>query len=250
MTPRGRFLVFGLGAAGLAVLFAFAVAGLPPFGTADHPYRDLAVPAAVQHHTANVVSSVNFDQRALDTLGEEVILLGAVVGAAALLRPIRHEAARPAAPGGRVLDGVALASYLLLPITMVIGLDVVVHGHVTPGGGFQGGVVLATALHLLYLAGRYESLSRLRPLTWYVWTEGLGAAAFAGVGLAGLAAGGRFLANILPFGSFQNLLSAGTVPILNVATGAAVAGGAVVLLAQFLAQAIGTTERPDRGSTG
>ncbi|GIJ27204.1 hypothetical protein Vqi01_23660 [Micromonospora qiuiae] len=249
MSRRARLLVFALGAAGLAVMFAFAVAGMPPFGTSEHPYRDLAVPAALQHRTANVVSSVNFDQRALDTLGEEVILLSSVIGTAALLRPTRRESRRPATRGGRVSDSTTLLSYLLLPVTVLIGLDVVVHGHLTPGGGFQGGVVLATAVHLLYLAGRYESLQRLRPLSWYVWTEGLSAASFAVLGLVGLALGSGFLANIAPLGSFQSLLSAGTVPILNIVTGAAVAGGGVVLLAQFFAQAIGTTQLPTRRST-
>ncbi|MEU2610594.1 MnhB domain-containing protein [Micromonospora sp. NPDC007271] len=250
MNRRARLSVFGLGAAGLAVLFALALAGMPDFGTSDHPYRDLAVPAAVAHDTANVVSSVNFDQRALDTLGEEVILLSAVVGATALLRPTPHETQRPPAPGGRVLDGTILMAYLLLPLTTLIGLDVVVHGHLTPGGGFQGGVVLATALHLLYLAGRYESLARLRPLDWYVWVEGSSAASFAGIGLVGLGLGSGFLANVAPHGSFQNLLSAGTVPILNVVTGGAVAGGAVVLLAQFLNQALGTTPQAAQKSAG
>jgi multicomponent Na+:H+ antiporter subunit B len=56
------------------------------------------------------------------------------------------------------------------------------------------------------------------------------------VGLAGLAVAGSFLADVLPDGTFGQLLSAGTVPLLNGAVGVAVASGAVVLLAQFIQQ--------------
>ncbi|MFI6452719.1 MnhB domain-containing protein [Streptosporangium amethystogenes] len=246
MNRRTRLAVFALGAAGLALAFAFALAGMPPFGGGHHPYRDLAVPAALRHATANVVSSVNFDQRGLDTLGEESILLGSVVGAAALLRLGRKETERRARERGGPLDAVSFMSCLALPFTLLLGLDVVLHGHLTPGGGFQGGVVLATGLHLLYLAGHYGLLERLRPLAWYELTEGLSVAAFAGLGLAGLAMGGGFLANILPLGSARASLSAGTVPVLNIVTGCAVAGGAVVLLAGFLRQAVRVAERPGR----
>jgi multicomponent Na+:H+ antiporter subunit B len=240
MTGRRRLAVFAAGAAGLVLLFALAVADLPPFGAPQHPYRDLAVAAAVRHATANVVSAVTFDQRGLDTLGEEVILLGSVIGAAALLRPRSDEGRRQVADEGRQLTAVDLVSYLFRPLTLLIGLVLVVHGHLTPGGGFQGGIVLATGLHLLYLSEGYRSLEQLRPLAWYQAAEGLSTAAFAGLALAGMAAGTGVLANFLPHGQFQQLLSAGTVPVLNVVAGFAVGAGAVVLLAQFLTQAITT----------
>lgn len=243
MTARARGWVFGLGAAVLAVMFALAVAKLPPFGTRWHPYRDQAIAAAVQHATPNVVSAVTFDQRGLDTLGEEVILLGSVLGATALLRPKKDERRRPAADDGRQLTAVDVLAYVFRPITLLVGFDLIVHGHLTPGGGFQGGVVLASGLHLLYLAEGYAALERLRPLDWYQIVEGLSTAAFAGLAVAGMVAGAGVLANFLPAGQFQQLLSAGTVPLLNVVAGFAVGGGAVVLLSQFLAQALSTVEQ-------
>ncbi|GAA4216824.1 MnhB domain-containing protein [Actinocatenispora rupis] len=243
MTRTVRLVVFGLGGAALAVLFALALLRMPPFGTADHPYRDLAVAAAAAHQTGNAVSSVNFDVRGLDTLGEEIILLGSVVGAATLLRPARDESERREPRGGRVLDSTALLCWVLLAVTTLIGIDVVVHGHLTPGGGFQGGVVLATGLHLLYLAGSYPALRRLRPLSWYQWGEGVGAAGFAAIGVAGTVAGGAYLANVLPLGTLGHIASAGTVPLLSLAVGVAVTCGTVVLLAQFLTQELRITRR-------
>ncbi|MFF4777922.1 MnhB domain-containing protein [Microtetraspora fusca] len=167
-----------------------------------------------------------------------------MVGAAALLRPVERERERPEQAGGRLLDAIGFGCYLLLPMTLLIGLDVVAHGHLTPGGGFQGGVVLATGLHLVYLAERYRSLERLRPTAWYEFGEGAGTALFVAVGLAGLAAGRSFLANVLPFGTFRALLSAGTVPVLNIVVGCAVGTGAVVLLAHFLETEAALTRTP------
>jgi multicomponent Na+:H+ antiporter subunit B len=242
MTTRVRLIVFGSGAAVLAVLFALAVADLPPFGGDVHPYRDLAVAASLRRSSANVVSSLTFDLRGLDTLGEEVILLGSVVGAVALLRP-QHPGQRQVPDETRPLAAVGLLSYVFLPLTLLIGLDLLVHGHLTPGGGFQGGVVLATGLHLLYLADGYQALHRLRPLSWYAWAEGLTTAAFATFSIAGMLLGAGVLANFLPLGHVQQLLSAGSVPLLNVLVGVAVGAGAVVLLAQFLTQAMTTDEQ-------
>ena len=238
MTRRARLVLFLVGAGGVAALFLLAVLGMPEFGAAHHVYRDLAVHAAVLHRTANVVSSVNFDQRATDTFGEETILITSVVAAAVLLRPAEGETERRIPKTGRNLPGTRLLGYVLMPIMLVIGFDLVLHGHVTPGGGFQGGIVLATGLHLLYVAGSYPALDRLRPIAAFDVADSLGAATFAAVGLAGVAFAGSFATNIMPWGTFGQLFSAGTVPVLNVAVGLEVFGGMVVLLAKFLEQDI------------
>jgi multicomponent Na+:H+ antiporter subunit B len=239
MTRRARLVLFLVGAAAVGVLYVLAVTGLPAFGGAFHPYRDAAVAAAVAHATPNVVSAVNYDLRALDTLGEETILLGSVIGAVTLLRASAEERDRTeVAPGGRQLEAVRLAGYLLLPLTLLLGVDLVVHGHLTPGGGFQGGVVLGTAVHLLYLTGHYRALERVRPVPLLNVGEAVGAGGFAVVGLAGILAGGSFLANVLPLGTFGSLPAAGTVPVLNAAVGVAVGCGVVVLLAAFFEQAL------------
>jgi multicomponent Na+:H+ antiporter subunit B len=234
--------VFWLGAAGVGVLFVLAVLRMPEFGARTHPYRDLSQPAAISRSSPNIVSSINFDQRALDTLGEETILLGSVVGAASLLRPSPKEREQLDAEEGRVLEATKLLGYVLLPVILAVGVDVVTHGHLTPGGGFQGGVVLATGVHLLYVAGSYRMLRRLRPLSWYELAEAAAAGAFVVLGLVGLLLSGAFLFNVLPRGTLGDLFSSGTVFALNVAVGAEVASGVIVLLAQFLAQALSVRE--------
>jgi multicomponent Na+:H+ antiporter subunit B len=243
-----RWVVLGVGVAGVGVVLVLAFLGMPHFGSSHHPYRDLAVPAAVRHVTPNVVSSVNFDQRAVDTLGEETILFGSVLAVAALLRPARDEEVRPE-PGSLVpMQSTRMLGYVLMPTTLVIGINLVVHGHLTPGGGFQGGVVLATGLHLLYVAGRYRSMERLRPMSLIEISEAAGTAAFAALGFAGIGVSGSFLANILPLGSFGQLLSSGAVPLFNVGVGLAVASGCVVMLAKFFEQVFAVQKDGDGDS--
>ena len=249
MSRTTRLVVLGVGVLGFALLWLVAALAAPEVGGDVHPYRDAAVAAALAHATANVVSSVNFDQRAFDTLGEETILLASVVAAVALLRPAGDERVELPDRPPAVLPATRLAGWVLLPVTVLVGLDVVVHGHLTPGGGFQGGVVLATAVHLLYLAGSWGALQRLRPRVWGPVVEPLGSIGFVGVGLiglVGLGSGGGFLADVLPLGVLGGPLSAGTVVALNVAVGLGVGAGLVELLAAFLLQEVVITPESSR----
>jgi multicomponent Na+:H+ antiporter subunit B len=170
-----------------------------------------------------------------------------VIGAATLLRLGKHERHRRASTSDTALPSTRLLGYVLLPVALLLGLDVVAHGHLTPGGGFQGGVVLATGLHLSYVAGSYRALRRLRPLDWYTYADSLGAGGFVAIGCAGMLAGSAFLANVLPHGQFGALFSAGTVAVLSVAVGVEVAAGVVVLLAQFLEQAVAVSAEGEGG---
>ncbi|MFD9891627.1 MnhB domain-containing protein [Amycolatopsis sp. NPDC059027] len=238
MTRRIRTVLALLGVAGIATLLLAAFTRVPMPGGSGHLYRDLVLGPALEHATPNLVSSINFDLRALDTLGEETIVTAAVVGTLCLLAPSAAERRRIGTDHRPVLPAVKLAGYLLLPLTTLLGLDVVLHGHLTPGGGFQGGVVLATGWHLLYLAGDYPALSRLRPIGWCEYAEAAGTGFYVLTGLLGLGLAGSFLANFLPVGTFGSLLSTGTVPLLSLFIGAEVAAGLLVMLAQFLEQGL------------
>lgn len=247
MTRLTRLVVFACGAGIMALAFVLATLVMPHFGDAHHLYRDLSVHAAVRHHTANVVSAVNFDQRAIDTFGEESILIASVVGAAALLRPASDESERRIPDLGRTLESTRFVGYVLIPVTLMLGIDVVAHGGTTPGGGFQGGVILATGLHLLYVTGNYPALDRLRPVTPFEIADSVGAAGFAVIGLIGLAMTGGFLADFLAKGQFGQVLSTGTVQVLSAVVGVEVAGGIVVLLSSFFEQEITVHEIGDAG---
>lgn len=253
MSRQIRLVVFALSAAAFFVFFVAAARGLPGFGTSHHPYGARAIHAAVAARaTANTVSSVNFDQRAFDTLGEEFILFASVIGAVVLLRAEPEEAAdsgeSPRWRAPRVLAATRLFGYLMLPVTLLVGSYVVLHGQLSPGGGFQGGVVLGSAVHLLYLTGDYAALRAARPMDGYEIAESLGAGTFVLVGLVGLLGGAAFATNMLPYGTLRGLGSGGIVPLLNVAVGVAVGCGMVVLLAQFFRQDLELRVRGARGS--
>lgn len=245
MSPRGRLVLLGVGLTAFGAMLAVGILGLPAFGASVHPYRDLAVAGTFDHATANAVASINFDQRGFDTFGEETILFCAVVGVAALLRPVHRERRRTVSSGGIILESTGLLVYLLFPLTLVLGVDVVTHGAITPGGGFQGGIILATGLHLLYVGGRYRLLRQLRPVDWFEHGEAAGVVLFGAIGLAAAALGGRLFANVVPTGTLGDLVSAGTVPLFNLAVGIAVASSVVVLLASFLDQTLAIRSAPN-----
>jgi multicomponent Na+:H+ antiporter subunit B len=129
----------------------------------------------------------------------------------------------------------------------VLGADIVAHGGITPGGGFQGGVVLATGLHLTYVSGSFPALERIRPFAVFEQGEVLGAAGFVALGLVGLAAVTAFLANTLPLGHLGALVSGGTVQLLSAAVGVEVASGVILMLAQFFDQALVIRRRGHEG---
>jgi multicomponent Na+:H+ antiporter subunit B len=237
--------VFVVALTGLLGLLLWAFIGLPDFGHYRGPYGDILNRVAVpERSTTDVVTAVNFDYRGFDTLGEEFILFAAVIAVASILRTLRGERSRPPdddAAGRDVPDtspAVRVTGLGLVAPVILVGIYIVAHGHQTPGGGFQGGVILATALLLTYLAGDYATMRAVGP-TWLIeLSEGTGAAGFALIGVAGLVAGNAFFENVLGKGTPGELLSSGTIPLSNAAVGLAVTGGFVFMLSEFLQQTL------------
>jgi multicomponent Na+:H+ antiporter subunit B len=234
--------IFGLGGAGTAALLAWGLAGLPSFGEFDGAYGQLLAHLTLpERHATSAVAVSTFDFRGLDTLGEEFILFTAAVGVLVLLRAQRAEEAvaaepiRQRHPAAESKTLRSIASALAGPV-LVLGVYVVSHGHLTPGGGFQGGVILMTALFLVYLAGTHLRLGRTRPLSAMEVAEGVGAAGFALIGAGGIVLTGAFLENFIGFGTVGNLISGGVVPLLNVSVGLEVMGAVLVIVGELLDQ--------------
>jgi len=152
VSRRARIAVFAVAAAGLAALLVASVLDLPAFGHYQGAYgNQLNREAVAERHTTNVVTAVVFDYRGFDTLGEEFILFASVVGVTLLLR--RHkdsedeeEVLRKAPDDHTRSDALHIGALLVLPALFLLGLWLVAFGLVTPGGGFQGGVLLAGSL--------------------------------------------------------------------------------------------------------
>ena len=240
MSRRVRSVVALVALGALGTVLVIAVTGLEPFGHYPGPYGDvLAKVVPGERHTGQLVAATVFDYRGFDTLGEEMILFAAVCGAAALLRVrrrVREEAGTPARPAPSFMTR-ATGAALVGPV-IVFGAYVIANGHITPGGGFSGGVIVAGALVLAYAAGQVVRLRRVGSIALLEGAEALGAAGFLLLAVGGLIAAGALLKNFLPLGTSGLLLSAGTIPVGNVAVGIEVAGAVALVIAEFLEQAL------------
>lgn len=243
MSIAARRALFLVSMGVMLVVFVAGLARLPDFGHYAGPYgKVLDLLAVPQRHATDVVTAVNFDYRAFDTMGEEFILFAAVLGLAILLRELRGERASHRrseehhfSESSSLLGAFGAA---LVGPALVLGMYIVTHGTLTPGGGFQGGVILAAALLIVFLAGEYVAMRIVAPHAMVELGEAAGAAGYALVGLGGLIFSGVFFENFISLGSAGHILSAGTMPISNIAVGIEVAGAFVLLWTEFMDQAL------------
>jgi len=131
---------------------------------------------------------------------------------------------------------------LTFGLILLYGAYIVLHGHVSPGGGFAGGVIIALAFINLMLAfGRDVTLKKISKGSTSFF-ESVGAILFFGIALLGFI-GGCFFLNILPKGAPFRLFSAGIIPFCNIAIMLKVGAG---IFAIFLALVLLETEAKER----
>jgi multicomponent Na+:H+ antiporter subunit B len=245
MSQKLRITLYCLSASLFGALLLLAMAGLPPFGHYQGPYGDLVMQTILPlRHTPQGVCAITFDYRGFDTLGEEFILFAAVTGCMLLMRPQETERTtqrmdqasdRRLPEAGPALIG---AGVLMFPFTLLLGIYLVLHGHLTPGGGFQGGVLLASAFYFVYLSAEYDDLLQFVEGHLVSYLKVAGAGGFALLAAAPLFVGKPSLFNILPLGTAGELFSAGNLPLLNLLVGIEVAAGFLLLISAFLRQVL------------
>jgi multicomponent Na+:H+ antiporter subunit B len=244
VSRRVRLSLFALAGAGLGAVILIGFTGLPSFGHAHELYGALVNRTEDKlRHATDIVTALNFDIRAFDTLGEEFILFASVTGLVLLLRQLRGEHKRDRQTPGiedhafaGASEGQKLVSLILIPLLVAFGAYLVFHGALTPGGGFQGGVVLAAGPIAILLAGRYLSMRAVAPKVLLESSDAIGAVSYALIGLGGLIFAGVYLKNPLPLGSPGQLLSAGMMPLNSIAVGLEVAGAFLLTWTEFLDQ--------------
>ena len=244
MSRRVRLLLFACAGPGLLAVLLIGLHGLPAFGDFHGAYGllvDHGEPG--QRHATDVVTALNFDLRAFDTLGEEFILFASVSGVALLLRHLRDEdedveSSRSVADHrfAGASDALRVLSLVLIPLLVSLGVYLALHGALTPGGGFQAGVVLAAGPLAILLAGRYLALKRVAPQWMLEAADATGAAAYALIGVGGLIFASVYLKNFLPLGTSGHLLSAGMMPLNSIAVGLEVTGAFLLTWTEFLDQ--------------
>ncbi|MEA3316826.1 MAG: Na(+)/H(+) antiporter subunit B [Bacteroidota bacterium] len=167
---------------------------------------------------ANIVTAVVVTYRGLDTLGEVVILFltAAIIGFfLKLSKEEKDENTRKEnlRASSEILQ---TASKLLFPIILLFGIYIFINGHLTPGGGFQGGAVIASGVVLLFMANPITKINH-RVLSFIESVSGL---SFVLIGILGIVLAGGFLDNsILKLGDFGKLFSAGAIPVIYMFVG-------------------------------
>ena len=118
-------------------------------------------------------------------------------------------------------------------LIVLFSIYITIFGHLTPGGGFAGGVILASSYVLLMLAFGRELVQKNLPMKLSSKLDCIGAFAFGMIAILGFVFGGVFFVNFLSrYGTHFNLISAGTIPLSNIAIGIKV--GASLFLIIFI----------------
>ncbi len=195
----------------LIVAFGVMLYGLFDSFSGNDKLSDLAAYYAQKENiekvqSANLVTAVVVTYRGLDTLGEVTILFLT----AAIIGFFLHGKDKK-----RILrensEIFVTASKLLVPIIILVGVYIFINGHLTPGGGFQGGAVIASAVILMIMAFPEREFNS----KFFTYLESTSGSVFVALAALGAVIGGGFLDNkIVPMGTFGELVSAGAIPII------------------------------------
>lgn len=180
-----------------------------------------------QTQTANSVTSIVTYFRSLDTLGEITILFLAIFGISITIENFENKL-NIFSYQNKLLQ---IGSQVIFPLIILFGFYIIFHGHLSPGGGFQGGVIIASGFLLNFLAfGNHYSLNhRLLKLF-----ESLSGAGVVIIGILGFIVTNQFFGNFLPLGDIGTLLSGGVIPLIYIFVGLKVALEITVLVEYFI----------------
>jgi len=177
----------------------------------------------LEDSSANLVTSIVVHYRGFDTLAELTILFTALTSIQYLLR--RRKKRKLVVADSFIVTTIVP---LVFALSLLIGGYIIIHGHLTPGGGFPGGVVIASGFVLMLMV-----FPEMKGNLWLKMLESLAGIGFVVVGLMGLSSQGSFLANFLPGGTLGNLFSAGITPIIYILIGIKVASEVSSLVVKF-----------------
>ena len=179
----------------------------------------------------NVVTGILITFRGFDTLGEVAVLFMVAASVGILLGRRPDQKPRDAdserrAPSELVRNG----AEIILPLIFLFGAYVIMNGHLSAGGGFQGGAVVASGVVLLMLAFPDSQLHH----GFLSVTESLAGVLYVSIGILGLVFAGGFLdSHILPPGDFGTLFSAGAIPLISTLLGIKVGAELSVVIDRF-----------------
>lgn len=221
----------------LIVLLLYTVSTLPSFGSAEHPINNEVsaryIESGLQETGAvNIVTGMILDYRAFDTLGESSVLFTAAMVVLFLLRmDVKSEGYSPLARAMRerlhsdtyyephndvILQRTAV---ILVPIVLLLGIYVVLNGHLSPGGGFSGGAIMGAALMLYVTAFGFESIRRFFTYRTYQRVVLCALLTYALSKCYSFYTGANGIHSVIPLGTPGAILSSGLILVLNICVG-------------------------------
>lgn len=195
------------------------------FEYANSIYHHIVNNSVSETGSLNFVTAILYDYRAYDSLGESTIIFGAVSGIVLLL----SRKTLPVSSHG--LSFIVKRTFgMLTPFIFLFSIYIITHGHLSPGGGFQGGVILgAISIIFSIVYGSEFDYKRYSPTT-KTLLETSGALLFIGLGLMGILVGGNFLMNLnILSAEVGSLLSAGSIPFINIGIGFKIGAGLAII---------------------
>jgi len=177
--------------------------------------KHYAEKGATEVGAANLVTAVVVTYRGFDTLGEVTILFltAAIVG---FFLKVYHRDNEREENLRKTSEILVTASTLLVPTIFMLGVYIFINGHLTPGGGFQGGAVIATGVVMMIMAKPNVTFNHKL----LAFLESISGVGFVAIGVLGVLLAAGFLdSTLLPMGKFGTLLSAGVIPIIYILIG-------------------------------
>ena len=123
----------------------------------------------------------------------------------------------------------------ILPFALMYIFYIILHGHLSPGGGFQGGVLMVAVVVLLYMGYGYKGAANSINKHFMHKAEGFASVVYVALAMLGVAYAGNFCQNVFAQqGNIGDLFSSGTIFLMNAAVGAKVLTGVAVLALSML----------------
>ena len=182
-------------------LLVFAAKDFPEWGDPQSPASKSPVSShfiaetGVDTEVPNMVTAVLADYRGFDTMFETVVVFIAGMAVLAILKnsvkkgSVRFDHIVDVEPDLIVTNTVRL----IVPVIQIFAFYVLAHGHVSPGGGFQGGVLMGASFILVALSWDLETALARFPMNRCIIVAAAGILLYGGIGLLSMFLGGEFL---------------------------------------------------------
>jgi multicomponent Na+:H+ antiporter subunit B len=185
----------------VGILLIYAAKDFPEWGDPSSPASKSPLSShfiantGVDTEVPNMVTAVLADYRGFDTMFETVVVFIAGMAVLAILKNsgTKKSGAREFEVDAEPDIIVTNTVRLLVPVIQIFAFYVLAHGHVSPGGGFQGGVVMGASFILIALSWDLETALARFPLDRCTIVAGAGIILYAGIGLLSMFLGGEFL---------------------------------------------------------